>query len=99
MRNARPRPALRFVIIGAGMSGILTAIKLREAGYGVALVAPEQGMFRGSDAVVALRSFAHVFVLHSHVFHCVHSKWRPFHGEHLKWQTSFDAEHVRTGLG
>ena len=33
------------------------AKKLREAGYAVALVAPEQGMFRGSDAVVSLRSF------------------------------------------
>jgi glycine/D-amino acid oxidase-like deaminating enzyme len=25
---------LRFVVIGAGMSGILAAIKLREAGFG-----------------------------------------------------------------
>src|SRR5512139_868329 len=27
------RPPLRFAILGAGMSGILSAIKLREAGY------------------------------------------------------------------
>src|SRR6185436_2421920 len=29
----RERSDLRFIIIGAGMSGILSAIKLREAGY------------------------------------------------------------------
>jgi cation diffusion facilitator CzcD-associated flavoprotein CzcO len=34
MRNdTNPRNDLRFVIIGAGMAGILSAIKLREAGY------------------------------------------------------------------
>ena len=33
MSNEQPQRNLRFVIIGAGMAGILSAIKLREAGY------------------------------------------------------------------
>ena len=33
MERSRERAPLRFAVIGAGMSGVLTAIKLREAGY------------------------------------------------------------------
>ncbi|MFC6981107.1 NAD(P)-binding protein [Microbulbifer taiwanensis] len=33
MNNENNRRDLRFVIIGAGMAGILAGIKLREAGY------------------------------------------------------------------
>jgi cation diffusion facilitator CzcD-associated flavoprotein CzcO len=32
-RSPAPARDLRFAVIGAGMSGVLTAIKLREAGY------------------------------------------------------------------
>ena len=46
MKNQEPTPSetpprsdLRFIIIGAGMSGILTAIKLEEAGLDPAAIA------------------------------------------------------------